>query len=88
MLAHTTRKRTNDNNPRSVEAIALYPTGNAQGSWVFMSLLTGHRIHRYQWDVVTMTDAIINRVEALAPAEGQPLATENFKYEWYPGIRW
>ena len=50
-----------------------------------MLLLTGHRIHRYQWDVVTMTDAIINRVEALVLAEGQPLVAENFKYEWYPG---
>ena len=83
--AHTTRQRTNDNNPRSVEAIALYPTGNAQGSWVFMSLLTGHRIYRYQWDVVTMTNTIINQVEALALAEEQPLVAENFKYKWYPG---
>ena len=32
-----------------------------------------------------MTDAIMNRVEALALAEGQPLVAENFKYEWYPG---
>ena len=85
VLAHTTRQRTNDNNPRSVEAIALYPTGNAQGSWIFMSLLTGSRIHRYQWDVVPMTKAIQNRVEALAVMEEQPLVADNFRYEWYPG---
>ena len=68
-----------------MEAIDLYLTGNAQGSWVFISLLTGHRIHRYQWNVVPMTNTITNRVEALALAEGQPLVAENFKYEWYPG---
>ena len=41
MLLHTVRNKTNDNNPRSVEAIAIYSTGNVKGSWLFMSVLTG-----------------------------------------------
>ena len=62
VLAHTARSRTNDNNPRSVEFILLYSTGNAQGSWV----LSGRRIQRYQWDVIPMTQEIVNRVNELA----------------------
>ena len=46
---HNVRSRTNDNEQRTVGAIALYPTENGQGSWVFMSLVTGKEIHRYQW---------------------------------------
>ena len=81
VLAHTTIQKTNDNSPRSVESVALYPSGNAQGSWIFMSLLTGKRIHRYQWDITPITTDIINRVDALARDEGQPIVVDNFKYE-------
>ena len=69
-----------------MESVALYPSGNAQGSWIFMSLLTGKRIHRYQWDIIPITTDIINRVDALTRDEGQPIVADNFKYEWYPGM--
>ena len=39
---------TNTNNARSVGAIALFPSGNDQNGWYFMSLATGKRIHCYQ----------------------------------------
>ena len=52
VLVHTARQRTNDNNPRSVESISMYPSGNAQGIWIFTSLLTWKRIQRYQWDII------------------------------------
>ena len=32
VLAHTARQKTNNNNPRLVESIALYPSGNVQGN--------------------------------------------------------
>ena len=38
---------------RSLGAIALNPTGNAQGDYFFMSLATGARISRHQWHVLT-----------------------------------
>jgi hypothetical protein len=44
-----------DNDPsntiraRSLGAIALNPTGNAQGDYFFMSLATGAKISRHQW---------------------------------------
>ena len=68
-----------DNDPsntlraRSLGAIALAPTGNAQGAYHFMSLATGHRISRHSWTELPMTDTAIARVEALASNERQPL---------------
>ena len=79
---HNVRSRTNDNEQRTVGAIALYPTENGQGSWVFMSLVTGKEIHRYQWEILPISEEVIMRVEELAKGENQPLVSSNFKYEW------
>lgn len=49
-----------------------------------MSLLTGKRRHQYQWDIIPMTQTIINGVDELARNEEQPILAENFKYKWYP----
>ena len=68
-----------DNNPsntlrsRTLGAIALTPTGNAQGAYFFLSLATGHKISRHNWTEIPMTDTAIARVEAIAEDEGQPL---------------
>jgi hypothetical protein len=40
--------------PRTTGAIALRPTGNAQGGYYFMSLTTGRRISRNQWTALPM----------------------------------
>ena len=58
---------------RTLGAIALTPTGNAQGDYFFLSLATGHKISRHNWTEIPMTDTAIARVEALAEDEGQPL---------------
>ena len=42
-----------------------------------MSLKTGKRISRQQWDVLPITGAVISRVEAIAEAEGQPLLSSD-----------
>ena len=71
-----------DNDPsntprgRSLGAIALCPTGNAQGDYYFMSLATGSRISRHNWTVLPVPDTAIARVEALAMHEGRPLIQE------------
>ena len=39
---------TNTNEARIVGAIAMVPSGNGQGSWYFISLVTGGRVHIYQ----------------------------------------
>jgi hypothetical protein len=67
---------TNTPRARSLGAIALTPTGNAQGDYHFLSLATGARLSRHHWIAVPITDTAIARVEALAFHEGQPLIQE------------
>ena len=57
---------------RTTGAIALYPSSNPQGSWYFMSLNTGKRIHRYQWTILPVSKDVLSRVESIAIHEGQP----------------
>ncbi len=78
-----------DNSPsntlraRSLDAIALTPTGNAQGDYHFLSLATGNRLSRHSWTALPMTDTAIARVEALALQEKQPLVqTSGLVVEW------
>jgi hypothetical protein len=80
-----------DNDPsnslraRSLGAIALTPTGNAQGDYFFLSLATGHRLSRHAWTALPMTDTDIARVEALALHENQPMQqAPGLVVEWRP----
>ena len=58
--AHETKQVTNDQSRRTVGAIALYP--RSENSWMFMSLETGQKIHRYSWTVLPVTDDVTDRV--------------------------
>jgi hypothetical protein len=70
---------------RSLGALALTPTGNAQGDYFFLSLATGSRLSRRQWTELPMTDTAIARAEALALHEKQPLIqTSGLVVEWRP----
>ena len=70
---------------RSLGALALTPTGNAQGDYFFLSLATGSRLSRHQWTELPMTDTAIARAEALAQHENQPLIqTSGLVVEWRP----
>ena len=80
-----------DNDPsntpraRSMGAIALGPTGNAQGDYNFMSLSSGAKISRHQWTALPMTDTAIARVNALGFEDEQPLIQERgLVVEWRP----
>ena len=76
---------TNTPRSRSLGAIALCPTGNAQGDYYFLSLSTGARISRHNWTVLPIPDTAIARVEALALHEGRPLLQERgLVVEWRP----
>jgi hypothetical protein len=58
---------------RTTGAIALRPTGNAQGGYFFMSLTTGKRLARYAWTALPMPGEVIVHVHSLAqrnPAGG------------------
>jgi hypothetical protein len=64
---------SNDTKSRTLGAIATNPTGNASGDYYFMSLATGHRIHRRSWTSLPISDSVISRVEAIALNENMPL---------------
>ena len=63
--AHVPADKTNNNEALTEVATVLYPSGNSQGSWYFMSVETGKIIHRYQWDILPITKGILK----LAPLE-------------------
>jgi hypothetical protein len=76
---------SNTPHARSLGAIALHPTGNAQGAYYFMSLATGARLARHRWTELPITDLAIARVHALALHQGQPLLQlRNFVVENHP----
>ena len=52
----------NSMNPRTVGALALRPTGNAQGSYYFMSISTG-RVHKM---ALPMPDEVVDQIHRLA----------------------
>jgi hypothetical protein len=78
---------TNTNRTRTTGAIALSPVGNAQAGYYFMSLVTGKRLSRQQWDEIPMPDGVIAAVEAMAEAGNQPIMKHGDPvFEWSPGI--
>jgi hypothetical protein len=84
---HVFEDNAPSNTPKacSLGAIALDPTGNAQGDYNFMSLATGAHISWHQWTALPMTDTAIARVEALGINNDQPLVQEHrFVVKWQP----
>ena len=53
--AHDDPMVTNDSKPRTTPEIALGPTGNAQGTYKFLSLTTGQKIKRREWTKMSST---------------------------------
>ena len=55
-----------DMKPRTIGALALRPTGNEQGGYYFLSLLTGKRLNRAKATPLNMPAEVISRVHQLA----------------------
>ncbi len=51
---------------RAVGALALRPTGNEQGSYYFLSLLTGRVLNRQHWTNLPISTDVIDRVNRMA----------------------
>ena len=49
-----------------------------------MSLETGQRLSRQQWDEVPMPEGVVAKVEAMATEKEQPTAEEELIFEWAP----
>jgi hypothetical protein len=52
--------------PRTIGALALWPTGNAQGTWYFMSLSTGRVLKRNDATQLPMPHEVIDAVHRMA----------------------
>ena len=73
---------SNNTAPRTVEGIALGPSGNVQGGWYFQNLETGDQLHARSWTELSVPDHVIQRVNDIAKEEGAPIIkkgnSENF----------
>ena len=63
---------TNSQQARILDAICLGPSGNLQGGYKFMNLHTGKRLTRRKWTELPMPQEVIDRVNNLGEADGQP----------------
>ena len=82
---YTANNIINNNEERTTSSIALYPSHNAQGGWMFMSLSTRRILHRRQWKKVQITKKVVNRMEEIGNKEKQDWVSRNFKYKWNDG---
>ena len=57
---------------RTVGALTLRPSGNAQGTFYYMSLETGRRLHRRRCTPLPMPSNVIDRVHTLASKQKVP----------------
>ena len=57
-----TEPRNDTETARTVDAIALRPTGNAQGGYFFMRLDTWKRVSRHTWTELPMSDETIDLI--------------------------
>jgi hypothetical protein len=67
---------------RTTGAIALRPTGNAQGGYYFMSLTSGRRLSRNHWTSLPVPQDVIDRVHALARRSN---ASRDLTFAWRDG---
>jgi len=51
--------------PRTTRAIALHPSGNAQGGHYFISLSSGKRLIRNKWTVLSIQSEVIAAIHQL-----------------------
>jgi hypothetical protein len=66
----THEEHDNSMMPRTTGAIALRPSGNAQGGYYFLSLSSGRVLHRNRWTELPMPADVIDRIHALARRSG------------------
>ena len=75
----THEEHDNSMAPRTTGAIALRPTGNAEGGYYFMSLTTGRKLSRDRWTEMPMPNEVITQVESLAGDDG---GVDSFNFFW------
>jgi hypothetical protein len=77
---HINPDSMNSLEPRSNWVICMGPMGNLQGSYKFLSLMTGKKVTRRKFTEMPVTEAVIKQVEAMAVKDGAVKGI-NFKSE-------
>ena len=65
----THKEHDNSLDPRTIGALALRPTGNVQGGYLFLSLTMGTVINCMRWTRIPMPKEVIDWVERMARQE-------------------
>jgi hypothetical protein len=72
---------------RTTRAIALTPTGNAQGGYYFLSLTTGRNLSRQQWNELPIPNEVVATVGRIAQTDNQLLIGHGVPlFQWSPGV--
>jgi hypothetical protein len=58
---------------RSLSCIALYPSSNMQGSWVFLNMETMRRITRSYWKKLVTTQEVMDRMNKITDIKESPI---------------
>jgi hypothetical protein len=69
-----------NSSPRTEPCVALYPTTNANGSWVFLNLNSKRRVRRTNWDKMVTSDLVINIMNEFSRAgteDAPPVAEDD-----------
>ena len=82
----TTQETGNTNSARTIGAVALYPAETNRKSWYFMSLVSGQRIHRFNWRILPITTDAVNRIHEIAREEKRPLIESKIEQTAQEGV--
>jgi hypothetical protein len=74
-------RSNNVNTPRTEPCIALYPSANRNGSWVFYNLSTKTYVRRSRWQRLPVSQTIISAMDELAADNTLTLADLNIAAE-------
>lgn len=80
---YESRTSTNSTAARTVEAIALYPSGNSQGGYRFLLLNTGRLVTRNQWTKLPIPLSAVDVIASLAKKDKQPdISKHGYIFSW------
>ena len=67
--SHEENTPTNTNTPRTIGAIALSHSGNFQGGYKFLSLITGHMVHKIRWTELHIPMEVVDMFNKMTEKE-------------------
>ena len=70
---HEENQPMNSTQPHTIGAICMGPSGNIQGGYKFLNLLTGKKIVRCQFTALPIPTKVIYRVDELSQQDQQPV---------------